>query len=43
MLETFNIFWAAPIELRVIILGIIVMGIYLHFKDVKEKRNEKDY
>ena len=43
MLEIFNIFWTAPIELRVIILGPIVMGIYLIFKDVKEKRNEKDY
>ena len=43
MLETFNIFWAAPIELRVIILGPIVMGIYLIFKDAKEKRNEKNY
>lgn len=42
MFETFNIFWTAPIELRVIILGCIVSGIYFHFKDIKDKKNEKN-
>ena len=34
------LFVYSPIELRVIIVGCLVMGIYLHFKGEK---NEKDY
>jgi hypothetical protein len=33
MIEIFQIFWSSPIELRVIILGCVIGGIYWHFKD----------
>ena len=42
MLETLEIlFVQTPIELRVIILGCIVMGILLEYKDFKEKKKKK--
>ena len=43
MLETLEILFVhTPIELRVIILGCIVTGVYFHFKDIKDKKNEKN-
>ena len=41
MIETFNIFWSSPIELRVIILGAIVSGAYFYWQDYKRKKAEK--
>ncbi len=33
MIEIFEIFWSAPIELRTIILGGLVMGVYFYYKE----------
>ena len=41
MIETFNIFWSSPIELRVIILGAIVSGAYFYWQDHRRKQQEK--
>ena len=43
MLEILEmLFVFTPIELRVIILGCIVVFLYAHFKDTREKNSEKD-
>ena len=41
MIETFNIFWSSPIELRVIILGAIVSGAYFFWQEYRRKKAEK--
>ena len=41
MIETFNIFWSSPLELRVIILGAIVSGAYFYWQDHRRKQQEK--
>jgi len=41
MIETFNIFWSSPIELRVIILGAIVSGAYFYWQDHRRKQYGK--
>ena len=42
MLEILEmLFVFTPIELRVIILGCIVVFLYAHFKDTREKNSEK--
>jgi hypothetical protein len=44
MLEILEmLFVYTPIELRVIVLGCIVTGVYFHFKDIKDKKNDKNY
>ena len=41
MIETFNIFWSSPIELRVIILGAGVSSAYFYWQDYKRKQQER--
>ena len=41
MIEIFEIFWSAPIELRTLILGCITMGVIQFYKDVKEKNKNQ--
>ena len=44
MLEILEmLFVYTPIELRVIVLGCIVTGVYFHFKDINDKKNYKNY
>jgi len=42
MIEIFEIFWSAPIELRTIILAGIVMGVIQIYKDVKVKNKNQN-
>jgi len=41
MIETFNIFWSSPIELRVILLAIPVMFGWFFWRENKRKQQEK--
>jgi len=41
MIETFNIFWSSPIELRVIILAIPVMFGWFFWQEYRRKKAEK--
>jgi len=41
MIETFNIFWSSPIELRVIILGAGVSSAYFFWQDYKRNKEIK--
>jgi len=41
MIETFNIFWSSPIELRVIILAIPIMFGWFFWRENKRKQQEK--
>ena len=41
MLEILEMFFVyTPIELRVIVLGCIVTGVYFHFKEIREKKKK---
>ena len=42
MIETFNIFWSSPIELRVILLAIPVMFGWFFWRENKRKQQEKN-
>jgi len=41
MIEIFEIFWSAKIELRVVILATLVMGCVWYWQDYKRKQKEK--
>jgi preprotein translocase subunit YajC len=41
MIETFNIFWSSPIELRVLLLAIPVMFSWFFWREHKRKQQEK--
>ena len=41
MIEIFEIFWSAKIELRVVIFATLVMGCVWYWKDYKRKQKEK--
>ena len=41
MIEIFEIFWSAKIELRVIILAIPVMFGWFYWQDYKRKQKDK--
>jgi len=41
MIETFNIFWSSPIELRVILLAIPIMLGWFFWRENKRKQKEK--
>jgi len=41
MIETFNIFWSSPIELRVILLAIPLMFGWFYWQDHRRKQQEK--
>ena len=41
MIETFNIFWSSPIELRVILLAIPIMFSWFFWREHKRKQKEK--
>jgi hypothetical protein len=41
MIEIFEIFWSAKIELRVIILATLIMGCCWYWQDHKRKQKEK--
>ena len=42
MVELFEIFWSAKIELRVIILAVLIMGCFWYWQDHKRKLKEKN-
>ena len=42
MVELFEIFWSAKIELRVIILATLIMGCFWYWQDHKRKQKEQD-
>jgi|7_EtaG_2_1085326.scaffolds.fasta_scaffold134509_3 predicted aminopeptidase len=41
MIEIFEIFWSAKIELRVVIFATLVMGCVWYWQDYKRKQKEK--
>ena len=41
MVELFEIFWSAKIELRVIILATLIMGCVWYWQDHKRKQKEQ--
>ena len=41
MIEIFEIFWSAKIELRVVILATLVIGCGWYWQDYKRKKAEK--
>jgi len=41
MVELFEIFWSAKIELRVIILATLIMGCFWYWQDHKRKQKEQ--
>ena len=41
MVELFEIFWSAKIELRVVILATLIMGCFWYWQDNKRKQKEK--
>jgi len=41
MIEIFEIFWSAKIELRVIILATLIMGCVWYWQDHKRKQKEQ--
>ena len=41
MVELFEIFWTAKIELRVIILATLIMGCVWYWQDHKRKQKEQ--
>ena len=41
MIELLEIFWTAKIELRVIILGAIILGAYFYWQDHRRKQQER--
>ena len=41
MVEIFEIFWSAKIELRVIILTALIMGCVWYWQDYKRKQKEQ--
>ena len=41
MIEIFEIFWTAKIELRVIILATLIMGCVWYWQDHKRKQKEQ--
>ena len=41
MIETFNIFWSSPLELRLIILGAGVSSAYFFWQEYRRKKAEK--
>jgi len=42
MIEIFEIFWSAKIELRVVILSIPIIFLYFFWQDHKRKLKEKN-
>ena len=42
MIEIFEIFWTAKIELRVVILATLIMGCVWYWQDHKRKLKEKN-
>ena len=41
MIEIFEIFWTAKIELRVIILATLIMGCVWYWQEYRRKQQEK--
>ena len=41
MIEIFEIFWSAKIELRVVILATLIMGCVWYWQDNKRKQKDK--
>ena len=41
MIEIFEIFWSAKIELRVVILATLIMGCVWYWQDHKRKQKDK--
>ena len=41
MIEIFEIFWSAKIELRVIILAVLIGSCFWYFQNNKRKQKEK--
>jgi hypothetical protein len=41
MIEIFEIFWTAKIELRVVILATLIMGCFWYWQDNKRKQKDK--
>ena len=41
MVELFEIFWSAKIELRVVILAALIMGCVWYWQDHKKKKKER--
>ena len=41
MVELFEIFWSAKIELRVVILATLIMGCVWYWQDHKRKQKER--
>jgi len=41
MIEIFEIFWSAKIELRVIILAVLIGACFWYWQDYKRKQKEK--
>ena len=41
MIEIFEIFWLAKIELRVIILAVLIGSCFLYLQNNKRKKKEK--
>lgn len=42
MVELFEIFWSAKIELRVVILATLIMGCVWYWQDHKRKQKERE-
>ena len=41
MVEIFEIFWSAKIELRVVILATLIVGCFWYWRDNKRKQKDK--
>ena len=41
MVELFEIFWSAKIELRVVILATLIMGCFWYWQENKRKQKER--